>query len=146
MIDYIAGILCLKKQLLEPDYKIHMNNYKKSQYADAEARYAKVRLLDNGLDNRGIGVKACNEVEHNNIHGTQLGEMCLNTNFSDDIHTIREILEQFRDKKAKAELKEKCLREWKVICCVTDRLFFISYLLINVVGIIVIFFGQPDES
>lgn len=144
MIDGIATVLCLRSQLLEPDYKTDMHNYKRSQYADAEARYAKVRLLDNGRDKKGVTTNY-NDVEHNNVHGNQLGDLCLNSSFADDIHAIREILEQFKDKKAKAELKEKCLREWKVICCVTDRLFFISYLLINIIGIVVIFFGQPDS-
>ncbi|XP_060564524.1 neuronal acetylcholine receptor subunit alpha-2-like isoform X1 [Ruditapes philippinarum] len=146
MIDGIATVLCLRSQLLEPDYQTDMCNYKRSQYADAEARYAKVRLLDNGRqESRGVNTNY-NEVEHNNVHNNQLGDLCLNTSFADDIRTIREILEQFKEKKAKAELKEKCLREWKVICCVTDRLFFISYLLVNIVGIVVIFFGQPDPS
>lgn len=142
MIDGIATLLCLKSQLLEPDYKSDMRMYKDQNQYDTEMRYAKVRLLDNGRDSRGVN--ACSEnVEHNNVnHNSQLGDLCLNTGFADDIRAIREILEQFKDKKAKAELKEKCLREWKVICCVTDRLFFISYLVINVVGIIVIFFGQ----
>ncbi|KAL4239615.1 hypothetical protein ACF0H5_000423 [Mactra antiquata] len=142
MIDGIATILCLKSQLLEPDYKADMRRYKDQNQYNTEMRYAKVRLLDNGRDSRGVNA-CCETTDHNNVnHNNVLGDMCLNTGFAEDIRAIREILEHFKDKKAKAELKEKCLREWKVICCVTDRLFFISYLVINVVGIIVIFFGQ----
>jgi hypothetical protein len=47
---------------------------------------------------------------------------------------------QFVEQQKKGEIKEKYIREWKVICCITDRLFFLFYLIINIVGVAVIFF------
>ena len=152
MIDGFARLLCLRSQLLEPDYTNEKKNNwgakvkggQQNSYTDTEMKYARVRLLDNGRDSRNpnVGMSNCGDgYEQNNIHNN-LQDMCVYSSLHEDIRAIRELLEKFHDKKAKAELKEKCLREWKVICCVTDRLFFLSYLIINIVGIIVIFFGQ----
>ncbi|ESO84738.1 hypothetical protein LOTGIDRAFT_131629, partial [Lottia gigantea] len=57
----------------------------------------------------------------------------------EEVRAIREMLEKVREKKAKAEEKEKYVREWRVIACVTDRVIFIFYLLVNTVGLICIF-------
>ncbi|XP_052819741.1 neuronal acetylcholine receptor subunit alpha-2-like [Mya arenaria] len=150
MIDIIASVLCLKKDLVEPETRTENQNnysYKTGNQCSDEMRYAKLRLLDNGRESKnhtvGFGVSA-SDSEQNNVHCGTSHEMSLSQSLSDDIHTIRLILEQINEKRAKAEMREKCLREWKVICCVTDRLFFISYLCINIIGIVVIFFGQNN--
>lgn len=144
MIDCIASVLCLRKQLLEPENRQVSNNHSYptgNSYVDPETKYARVRLLGNG-NRQNYGMQSPCDAEHNNVNTQCLKDFCLPPNVIDDIHAIREALDQFKEKKSKAELKEKCLREWKVICCVLDRLFFIMYLFINVIGIIVIFYGQ----
>lgn len=60
----------------------------------------------------------------------------------EEVRAIRDILEKVRDKKAKMEEKDKYVREWRVIACVTDRIIFITYVLINFVGLLVIFLWQ----
>lgn len=147
MIDGIATILCLRGHLMEPESRTQANNHSYSagnKYMDPESKYARVHLLDNGNNansTQTFGVTSPCDVDHNNVN-TNTKDVILPQNVVDDIHSIREALDQLKQKRANAELKEKCLREWKVICCVTDRLFFIMYLFINVVGIIVIFYGQ----
>jgi len=147
MIDGIAVVLCLREQLLEPETRSDTNNHTYAAgnaYKDPEAKYARIRLLDNGNNgnrNQNFGMSSPVEMECNNVQSSYK-EFNLPSNVMDDIHSIREALDQMKEKRVKAETKEKCLREWKVICCVTDRLFFIMYLFINVVGIIVIFCGQ----
>lgn len=147
MIDGIATILCMRRQLMEPENRTEANNHSYSagnKYIDPESKYARIRLLDNGNNGnptQSFGMQSHCDVDQNNVH-SNFKEAVLPQNVVDDIHSIREALDQLKDKRAKQELKEKCLREWKVICCVTDRLFFIMYLFINVVGIIVIFYGQ----
>jgi len=149
MIDVFATMLCLKRDLLEPEPRSeHPNNHNYNagnQFSD-DMKYVKVRLLDNGRESssnhsRGNFGVTTSDIEHNNIHAN-VPEMQISSSLTEDIRVIREVLEQFRDKKAKAETKEKCLREWKVICCVTDRMFFLSYVIINITGIVVIFFGN----
>lgn len=146
MIDCVASVLFLRHHLLEPENKPTTNNHNNyatgNNYIDPENMYARVHLLDNGQQKQNFGeVTSPCDIENNDVQAT-IPEFRLPSNIVDDIHAVREALDQFKEKRAKAEMKEKCLREWKVICCVTDRLFFIMYLLINIIGIIVIFYGQ----
>ena len=147
MIDSIAKVLC-RGQLMEPEVENNRTNWgpsvravnKNSYTTDNEMRFAKVRLLGNGRDDRNHTMDMPNcggtDIEQNSVMGS------FPATLNEDIRAIRDIMEKIQDKKSKQEAKEKCLREWKVICCVTDRLFFLSYLLINIVGIVVIFYGQ----
>ena len=151
MIDFIARVLFLKDTLIEKqevktkswETRLKAKNQYKCQ--NSGKHYTQVRLVESGTD----------EIQFNNIghfgqhgqHSPDQSNFHMESNMSftkleDDIRAIREILEAYNEKKAKTEQKEKNLREWKVICCITDRLFFILYLLINICGIIVIFFGQ----
>ncbi|KAL8585380.1 hypothetical protein ACOMHN_052194 [Nucella lapillus] len=64
----------------------------------------------------------------------------------EEVRAIRDILEKVRDKKAKMEEKDKYVREWRVIACVTDRVIFITYLFINFIGLLVIFIWQFNRE
>jgi hypothetical protein len=58
------------------------------------------------------------------------------------VRAIRDILEKVRDKKAKLDEKEKYMREWRVISCLTDRTLFIIYVIVDVICVMVIFLWQ----
>lgn len=141
MIDIVARVFMIRDKLIEKQPEPPQKNSWNMKYTggatatlpDADMKFAKVRLLDEGKeDGYEPNNKDCN-IERLNI---------IRSSLSEDIRIIREILEAYREKKTKMEQKEKYLREWKVICCVTDRLFFLMYLIINTVGIIIIFFGK----
>ena len=147
MIEGIARILCLRNDLLENEplktVKTNKNNF--AYHSNTKSTECEVQLLDNDRDNhnQNFGMSTKEDVKQNGMNTSGgVHEITLSPNLTEDIRIIREMLEQVRNKKAKVEQKEKCLREWKVICCVTDRMFFMCYLLINITGIVVIFFGQ----
>ena len=151
MIDGIARVLFLRDTLVEKqevktkswETRLKAKNQYKCQ--NSGKHYTQVRLVETGKDDIQF-----NNIGHFGQHGQsspdqsnfQLETSMSFTKLEDDIRAIRDILETYNEKKSKVEQKEKNLREWKVICCITDRLFFILYLLINIGGIIVIFFGQ----
>ena len=151
MIDGIARVLFLRDTLVEKqevkakswETRLKAKNQYKCQ--NSGKHYTQVRLVETGKDDIQF-----NNIGHFGQHGQNSPDQSnfhMETNMSftkleDDIRAIRDILETYNEKKAKVEQKEKNLREWKVICCITDRMFFILYLLINICGIIVIFFGQ----
>ncbi|XP_060073674.1 acetylcholine receptor subunit alpha-1-B-like [Ylistrum balloti] len=141
MIDIVARAFMIRDKLIEKQaeppqknsWNIKYTGGATSKLPETEMKFAKVRLLDEGKeDGYEQNNKDCN-IERLNI---------IRSSLSEDIRIIREILEAYRDKKAKAEQKEKFIREWKVICCITDRLFFLMYLVVNVIGIVIIFFAS----
>lgn len=151
MIDIVARIFFIRSMLIEDQLMESSQKVVCSQ----------VRLLNDGkeeqtfrlpkppsMQNTGLQQNSGlpQMFEQNNFHtnpdsneNDRLG--ILKSSLATDLRKIREILEYHKDKKEKAEKKEKYLREWRVICCVTDRLFFLLYVLINVTMIIVIFYG-----
>ena len=143
MIDFVARAFCIRDKLIEEEHETQKNNWNINKLSATEAaskndttelNHAKVRLLEGeGRDVDGYDQNHSNNIERLSI---------MRSSLSHDIHIIREILEAYRDKKAKAAQKDKYLREWRVICCITDRLFFLMYVLFNIVGIVIIFFGQ----
>lgn len=138
----------IRDKLIDPATEAQQKNNwamrKMGEKNSTELKCAKVRLLDDGKEERFCNPS--NEqydqqtIIHNNIDMERLSLM--RSTLADDIRIIREIMENYRDKKAKAEAKENNLKEWKIICCVTDRLFFLLYLIINIIGIVIIFFGH----
>ena len=59
----------------------------------------------------------------------------------EEVRGIRETLQAYEDKRISREDNDRRVREWRVIACVTDRLFFITYVIINFIGLMVIFLG-----
>lgn len=153
MIDIVARIFCIRDKLVEDQ----------QMESSQKVVCSQVRLLNDGkeeqtfrlpkapsMQNTGLMQQQNSGLqqvfEQNNHHTSPDGNdndrlAILKSSLAADLRKIREIMEFYKDKKEKAEKKEKYLREWRVICCVTDRLFFILYLLINVSMIIVIFYG-----
>ena len=162
MIDGAARGLCIRSKIVEPENTPptpkktwstgRVIGETKGQYPYTDIRFAQVRLLDNGTD-----AKCANqEFAEPGGQSQQMGDE-FNTQFRngtggsgqllDEVRAIRDMLEKVKEKKAKVEEKEKYVREWRIIACVTDRLIFIFYLLVNVVGLAVIFLGdlRPAE-
>lgn len=153
MIDILARIFFIRGQLVEEE----------QMESSQKVVCSQVRLLNDGkeeqtfrlpkppsMQNTGIqqnsGTHAQHVFEQNNCHISPDGNendrlSILKSSLAADLRKIREILEFHRDKKEKAEKKDKYLREWRVICCVTDRFFFILYLIVNISIIVVIFYG-----
>ena len=138
-----------------------------SKYHYTDGNFAQVRLLTNGRDNAyhrtatpppfrpnlGSMFGGMSEIQESGIsgaetrtglqHGTDdFTSQSINNPLIEEIRAIRDMLEKVRDKKSKMEEKERFVREWRVIACITDRVIFIIYLLINFIGLLVIFLWQ----
>lgn len=146
MINGVARLLCIRHTLLEnesdtPNTKNNWNSKvgegNKTKFIDMESKLAKVRLLDNCNDKLPLS-RSTDTFDQNNEEKYGI----LRSSLAEDIHVIREILERYKEKKIQSELRDKSIREWRVICCVTDRLFFLLYLAINITGVLVIFLCQ----
>ncbi|XP_025101181.1 neuronal acetylcholine receptor subunit alpha-10-like [Pomacea canaliculata] len=171
MIDIIARILCLRDKVADPDYSTssekkpsrswntgRVGGNPKGQYPYTDVNFAQVRLLDNGAEkSRGTpppppppgsgSVGAFGEMADNGFQ--QGGDDFSSPGVAplmEEVRAIRDILEKVRDKKNKMDEKEKFVREWRIISCVTDRVIFITYLLINFIGLTVIFLWQFNRK
>lgn len=56
-----------------------------------------------------------------------------------EVRRIRDILLKSEDKRSIEEEKNLNLKEWRIIACVTDRIFFVIYVTLNVVIIALLF-------
>ncbi|BFZ18006.1 hypothetical protein BsWGS_21044 [Bradybaena similaris] len=113
-----------------------------------------VRLLDNGVDKRDCLDSECRSCgdprggryttafQFPPIGDEFLAHSQANLQITEELRSIRELLEKVRDKKAKTEEKEKLAREWRVVAIVTDRIIFSVYVMINLMGLLVIFIWQ----
>ncbi|KAL3876916.1 hypothetical protein ACJMK2_034697 [Sinanodonta woodiana] len=150
MIDWVARILMIRGQFMDKDaeqskrnnWGVKVTGEKQGPYQDQDVRFAKVCLLDNVKDER-VTVSTSTD-EHISMQENFEERVLLTakTTLAEDIRTIREILEKYKDRKLKAEMKDKCVNEWKIISLVTDRLFFTLYVCANITGILILFFGQ----
>lgn len=163
MIDCFARCLCLRSQITEPDYTTSSNKKRwntgrvggntKGQNPYTDINFAQVRLLDNGADKARSAHPVPPPVvgDSGDVGG---GFQQVPDDFPtpsvaplmEEVRAIRDILEKVRDKKTKLEEKDKYHREWRVISCITDRVIFICYLLINFVGLLVIFLWQVNRD
>ena len=58
-----------------------------------------------------------------------------------EIRQIKDILLKSQERLQSEEERKTYLREWRMVACVTDRLFFVVYVTINAITIIVLFTG-----
>lgn len=143
MIDIVARIFFIRNKLVDDERKDETvrNHWSMKMASDqssniADDRGVRVRLLADRKDD----CYRHDIYENGQPNGDIDIQFPLKTGLAEDIRIIREILEKYREQQKKGEIKEKYIREWKVICCITDRLFFLFYLIINIVGVAVIFF------
>lgn len=156
MVDWLSSILCVKKKTQAKEQaaassrinwsNCHVNNADRNgRLSDSDFKFAKVRLLDNGVETsrmlaRQESFDSCNFESYSDRtqgSGTQGRQWPL----LDEVRGIREVLQRHEDKRVSKEERERRIREWRIIACVTDRVFFIVYVMINFVGLMVIFLG-----
>ena len=145
MVDGVARLLCLRTKLTEGEMPPVTKNWNACirKYPDRDLKFAKVRLLDNGVDSRMAHLKDSPEagLGENGIDAGIDKNYSTRTSILHEVRSIRELLEKNEERKLKQEERERYNREWKVIACVTDRLFFIIYVLINIGGVVMTFKG-----
>ncbi|XP_063446518.1 neuronal acetylcholine receptor subunit alpha-2-like [Mytilus trossulus] len=144
MIDVVARLFCIRDKLVENEerndetvrnlWSMKMSSDKNCNAA--EEKGARVRLLAEKKEE----FYRSDIYENGQSNGDIDFSIPMRSGLAEDIRVIREIVEKYQDQKKRNEIREKHIREWKVICCITDRLFFLLYLLINIVGVVIIFF------
>ncbi|VDI47137.1 Hypothetical predicted protein, partial [Mytilus galloprovincialis] len=137
MIDVVARLFCIRDKLVENEerndetvrnlWSMKMSSDKNNCNA-AEEKGARVRLLAEKKEE----FYRSDIYENGQPNGDIDFSIPMRSGLAEDIRVIREILEKYQDQKKRNEIREKHIREWKVICCITDRLFFLLYLLINI--------------
>lgn len=165
MVDWLSHVMCVtNKPKHGKDFHItsvaasssakmnwsnHINGKgKNGRLSDPEFKFAKVRLLDNGVDQQQQQQQAsrmlatqesfdsCNfECYSDRTTGSRNGPLL------DEVRGIRDILQRHEDWRVSKEERERRIWEWRVIACVTDRVFFVMYVIINFAGLMVIFLG-----
>ncbi|XP_046582869.1 neuronal acetylcholine receptor subunit beta-3-like [Haliotis rubra] len=140
----IATLLCLRDKIIDPEENMETKkesskSYKdtKNKFPEADFKFSKVRLLDNGIDYRVTPQTEGSDLDAFLDRGGFRSGAIL-----EEVRGIRDILEKNEEKKRARDERERYIREWRVIACVTDRFFFLIYVIINIVGITVIFKGQ----
>ncbi|XP_052059416.1 neuronal acetylcholine receptor subunit alpha-7-like [Mytilus californianus] len=144
MIDVVARLFFIRDKLIENEERNDetvRNLWSMKMASDkncnaAEDKGVRVRLLAEKKEE----FYRADLYENGQSNGDIDFSIPIRSGLAEDIRVIREIVEKYQDQKKRNEIKEKHIREWKVICCITDRLFFLLYLIINIVGVIIIFF------
>uniref|UniRef100_A0A2C9K3Z8 Uncharacterized protein n=1 Tax=Biomphalaria glabrata TaxID=6526 RepID=A0A2C9K3Z8_BIOGL len=152
MINFMARVLCVRDQLFEKEANpvVATGQPKKRWTA------GRVRLLDNGAEKRlqdqGVDGGECRGggMDSRGVPGfafPPIGDEYLSHSQSsaqvlEELKAIREMLEKVREKKARAEEKDKVVHEWRMVGLVTDRIIFCFYLVTNCIGLMVIFVWQ----
>ncbi|XP_014776336.1 neuronal acetylcholine receptor subunit alpha-3 isoform X5 [Octopus bimaculoides] len=149
MIDGIARVLFLRDQVMDKNHKeqskmrnwnVKVTGENNKKFPAADAKFAKVRLLEN----KDEKMSASSDTLEPSVPDTVIEQhddrqSLMRSAILEEVKAIREMLDKVQEKKMKLEEREKLVREWRVIACVTDRLFFIVYVLVNVIGVLVIF-------
>ncbi|XP_005098514.1 neuronal acetylcholine receptor subunit alpha-3-like isoform X1 [Aplysia californica] len=138
------------------------------QYPYTDITCAQVRLLNNDVEKRQIyheggdggggdgrgGPESRGGGDCGGSTGFQfppigdefLSHVQSNAKVLEEVKSIREILERVKEKKARAEEKDKLAREWRIVAMVFDRIIFAIYVVINFTGLLVIFIWQINRE
>lgn len=100
---------------------------------------SKVRLLDNGINPRMFAQPEVFETPERDLDLSP--DKLASAALVEEVRKIHELLLGHQEKKHLAEVQTKYLREWQLIACITDRIFFTGYLTVNIITIIVLFCG-----
>lgn len=149
MIDGIARVLFLRDQVMDKSQKeqskmrnwnVKVTGENNKKYPAADVKFAKVRLLENKDEKMSASSDALEpSVPDTVVEQHDDRRSLMRSAILEEVKAIREMLDKVQEKKLKLEERERLVREWRVIACVTDRLFFIVYVLVNVIGVLVIF-------
>ncbi|CAI9723704.1 neuronal acetylcholine receptor subunit alpha-10-like [Octopus vulgaris] len=135
MIDGIARVLFLRDQVMDKNHKeqskmrnwnVKVTGENNKKFPAADAKFAKVRLLEN----KDEKMSASSDTLEPSVPDTVIEQhddrqSLMRSAILEEVKAIREMLDKVQEKKMKLEEREKLVREWRVIACVTDRLFFI---------------------
>ncbi|KAK3090352.1 hypothetical protein FSP39_011112, partial [Pinctada imbricata] len=155
MIDCVARVFFIRDKLIEETHlpeapqKVKCSRLRLLKDGKEEQTFCPPKPMQGTMNNPPL--QSVFDSNSNNQNGTIPRELSngdidrlgiIRSSIAEDLRMIREILENYKERKEKAERKEKHVREWRIICCITDRLFFLLYLLVNIIGICIIFFAQ----
>ncbi|XP_041364462.1 neuronal acetylcholine receptor subunit alpha-2-like [Gigantopelta aegis] len=141
IIDGIARFLGMRENVIETTTncatpKKTWSSYVTSEFdkSDSEMVYARVHLLDMGVDSKsefGTDDSSC---------GPSPAKFPTAPDpLLEDISSIREYMDRIRDDEILQEERKRNVREWRIIASVVDRIFFVGYVFINVLGVTLIF-------
>lgn len=149
VIDGVARLLCMREAFVEPrndvttpkkTWSTFVSTYR--SFSDPETLCAKVHLLDvdNNFDSK-TDLEDCGLEE---LFGETSGAGKEDweeeaAELLSEVGSIREMMTVMQENRDTKEAKLRHIREWRIIAVVLDRLFFVVYVSINVMGLAVIF-------
>ncbi|KAL8608940.1 hypothetical protein ACOMHN_062689 [Nucella lapillus] len=164
VIDGLARVLCLRQSFLEPrndvttpkkTWSTFVSTYR--SFSDPETLCAKVRLLDvdNNFDSKADLEEDCGledlfgetsgegegeeEVEEDEEEEEGEWEEEVAAQVVSEVGSIREMMTMMEERRDTSEAKLRHIREWRIIAVVLDRLFFLVYIAVNLLGLGAIF-------
>ena len=152
VIDGVARLLCMREAFLEPrndvttpkkTWSTFVSTYR--SFSDPETLCAKVHLLDldNNFDSKtdleGCGLEDLFGETSGGAGNEDWEEEEAEAELLSEVGSIREMMTVMQEKRDTKEAKLRHIREWRVIAVVLDRLFFLVYVSINVMGLVAIF-------
>ncbi|XP_067671356.1 neuronal acetylcholine receptor subunit alpha-2-like [Haliotis asinina] len=103
--------------------------------SDPELAFARVNLLDTGGDSRSDIYGG----DGSSLGASPARQMARQPcPILEQVSGIREHMDKSRDDKKTKDTTDSNVREWRVIACVVDRLFFVFYVIVNGIGLIAI--------
>ncbi|KAK7003430.1 neuronal acetylcholine receptor subunit alpha-9 [Biomphalaria glabrata] len=115
------------------------NNGSRNVHKLDDFKMAKVRLLDNGINPRMFAQPEVFETPERDLDLSP--DKLASAALVEEVRKIHELLLGHQEKKHLVEVQTKYLKEWQLIACITDRIFFTGYLAVNIITIIVLFCG-----
>lgn len=105
-------------------------------FSDPETLCAKVHLLDKNIECRSDlpehELSQVEDVPSDDDDWENVAELV------SEVGSIQTLLEQFQEKRQSSDSKQLHVREWHMISCIIDRVFFFFYAIINVVGLLAV--------
>lgn len=149
VIDGVARLLCMREAFVEPrndvttpkkTWSTFVSTYR--SFSDPETLCAKVHLLD--LDNNFDSKTDLEDCGLEDLLGETSGAGKEDweeeaAELLSEVGSIREMVTSMEEKRETKEAKLRHIREWRIIAVVLDRLFFLVYVSINIMGLVAIF-------
>lgn len=150
MIDWLSRVFCVHEKVQIPRYEQTggatiswtTSNEQNGKVPEPEVKFVKLRLLDHETDSRMFAKQESFESCSWDSFSEKSSFLFKNNALLEEVRGIREVIQRHEAKKLAAGEKEKVVLEWRIISCVTDRLCFAVYIVINIVGLLVILFGM----
>ncbi|PVD38330.1 hypothetical protein C0Q70_00942 [Pomacea canaliculata] len=148
MIDWLSRVFCVHEKVQIPRYEQTggatiswtTSNEQNGKLPEPEVKFVKLRLLDHETDSRMFAKQESFESCSWDSFSEKSSFLFKNNALLEEVRGIREVIQRHEAKKLAAGEKEKVVLEWRIISCVTDRLCFAVYIVINIVGLLVILF------